>query len=418
MYNKLFKLALYFEKYAIVKNADLTSDMATRIMHSLVPYTVEHPEEARNIQTHLTDKHLLSVAERYVERGLNICYEEMEWAQDYLRVRNFFINHFSKGDYISAIKIAINCFANEESWVSGYGGKKWENFARGLLNLCISIKTFKEAKQNKDYNKMSEMAGMISAEMNVLDGMTHNTGSFLSKMLILENPSVDEEYREKLKTTTTIMDSKQLTNKEDVLPFIKPFLINNPENYLYREYFNDLNRVSKPNQERAKQEIAVIRERKKLIDYVDRFIDVTINNMIKDQKINNNKELNTYKSFVIYSIVQNPRFVDIKNELKKITLKHLQKSIKPTLETISKYFDGRKENGDLVVIMDGQSYHLEFNNWKCISIQEVDIFDDMPNVEKVYIRDLDQYNIEDLISTAKEMRNLIDNYYQLGLPSI
>lgn len=77
MYNKLFKLSLYFENMLLIKKADLTSDMATRIMHSLVPYTVEHPDEARNIQTHLTDKHLLSVAERYVERGLSICYEEL-----------------------------------------------------------------------------------------------------------------------------------------------------------------------------------------------------------------------------------------------------------------------------------------------------------------------------------------------------
>jgi len=417
MYNKLFKLSLYFENMLLIKKADLTSDMATRIMHSLVPYTVEHPDEARNIQTHLTDKHLLSVAERYVERGLSICYEELAHLNNQT-VRNNIFNELGKKNYIRILEIFTNSFSSNE-WDPAFGGKKWASFSNGLLELIKSINSFKEAKLNKDYEKMSEDAGMISAKMNILDGMTHNTGSFLSKMLTQENPNFDnDEYLKQMQTITTIMDAKQLSNKEDVVPFIKPYLINNPENYLYREYFNNINRSSKPNPERTKQEIAAIRARKKLIDYVDRYIDTTINNMIKDKKTNNNKELNTYKNFIIYSVVNNSKFSDIKNELKEITSKYWKNSTKPTLENISNYFNGRKEIGDLVAILDGRSYYLIFNNWQCSSIKEIDMFDETPDVDKVYIRDLDQINIDNLIAAAKEMRSLIDQHYQLGLPSI
>ncbi len=417
MYDKLFKLSLYFENLLLIKKADLTSDMATRIMHSLVPYTVEHPDEARNIQTHLTDKHLLSVAERYVERGLSICYEELAHLNNQ-KTRNDIFNELSKKNYIRILEIFTNSFSSNE-WDPEFGGKKWAGFSNGLLELMKSINSFKEAKLNKDYEKMSEDAGMISAKMNILDGMTHNTGSFLAKMLTQENPNFDKnEHLKQMQTITTIMDAKQLSNKEDVVPFIKPYLINNPENYLYREYFNNINRSSKPNLERTKQEIAAIRARKKLIDYVDRYIDTTINNMIKDKKENNNKELNTYKNFIIYSVVNNSKFSDIKNELKEIKYKYWKNSTNPTLENISNYFNGRKENGDLVVIIDGRSYYLIFNNWQCSSIREIDIFDETPDVDKVYIRDLDQINIDNLIAAAKEMRSLIDQHYQLGLSNI
>jgi hypothetical protein len=202
MYNKILKLAKLYEQHLkLTKRASIASDLALRIMHSLVPKATEHPMEAQLAQTHLTQKHLIDVAERYMERAAKIIKEEMVHSPNPSAYKRINIA-FNAKNYLAVARIGAQEFSND-NWEDLFGGQRWKQFSEQLANLGFAIKKFK----NSNKKEKSEAAGMISVYMNVLDGLTHNTGSFLDKMITNES---QEEAEDTEKSSEKIYHDKKI----------------------------------------------------------------------------------------------------------------------------------------------------------------------------------------------------------------
>jgi hypothetical protein len=330
MFVEILKLATIFEQASLKKEASAISDLAIRIMHSLVPYASEHPDQAKSTMMHLTNKHLIGVAERYVQRAAGIIKDELQWSRDTSALQRANLALKNK-NYSSVIKIGLSDFAKEQNWDVGYGGQKWLQYCQLLIKLIDSINEFKKAKALDNIKKMEETSGEITIYMNVLDGLTHNTGSFISKIIAEESPFTEDnpdEFRNEVRKTMQLMNVKQLSHKEDVLPFIKQYIMQNPDAYLYKEFYSRLLKESKPDLERSKKELEEIDNRKKLIDFIINNYDYMIR--IIEEELKNKNASNLINRFeLVKAIPDDWRWKQIKPDLTRIANQYLQMKTKP-----------------------------------------------------------------------------------------
>lgn len=436
MFGKIVKLALIFSEYAgLKKEASIASDLAIRIMHSLIPYSVDHPDQAKSTMVLLTQKHLIGVAERYMERAAKIITDEMSWSRGQ-NAHKRIENALKAKNYLAVAKIGFQEFEIDQNWDTGYGGKKWSEFCKYLVNLGISINAFNSAKTE---DGKLQASNDIVINMNVLDGLTHNTGSFSEKMInneadaeATEGFTIGEIYENKMRKLLRMMDAKQLTHKEDVLPFIKKYMYNNPDSFLYREYFSKLLNQAKPDPKRTEAELDEIKDRKKLINVVVNIIDFTIDRMQNDFKNNNIKHYNDYISSTV-DLINNRYWKSIRNKLINIINKYnivaQNYTTEDDIENLHKYFEQNKESpGQYIVILDWKTkYEMNCSNGKC-TIGPIDNYD--PTLMNK-LHDFTQIRLDrslftaplieklkDVISAAKEMRSLINQEYHLGLPEL
>jgi hypothetical protein len=346
--DKIYKLCYAF-KAAMEKRSDVTSDLATRIMHSLVP-TSGHPEEDRQKLTHLVSTHLIGVADRYVDRAINIIMDELKYSLDE-DISEFAEEKYTKDDYEKILYLAIKSFDNLEIWKEKFGGNKWTNFTEKVLELYKSIQKFRKAKEEKDRKTMNEQAGMISVYLNVLDGMTHNTDSFLNRMIESEDNYGDdddddddedyffnEDFKNKMKEVTNLMDSKELHSKQDVIPFIRKRIYENPDSYLYREYLRDIYKnEERSDPEDLKFEMEKIRNKKIIINYISTSIDDLISSIEKGIKqgktIKDNYGVQNYE-YHLNKIVNYPRIRSMKGDLEQIAFNNDTSTMEGMLKVV------------------------------------------------------------------------------------
>lgn len=267
--NSILKLAKYFEKFA----QSVANDMAIRIMHSLIPASVNNPIDAETISSKLTAVHLINVAKRYVKRGCRLIINELSYAHNL-----GFHNQATKESEHNIIQIGKYAFSRPEEWDPDFGGPPWYNFADILEKLNTSISNFEKAKNDANYKKMSIESGLMSSYMNVLDGMSHNSGPFIHNMIIndAQAGTTYDGFLQKEEETLQLMDSKELSHVEDVLPFLRDYIVNNPEAYLYKELYSKLRREHRPNEERTQKEMSQIRQKKKALKLITQDMDKTI----------------------------------------------------------------------------------------------------------------------------------------------
>jgi hypothetical protein len=277
MINKIKILASLFSLLSIKKEAGFADDLAVRIMHSLVPSATD-ALEAPYAQAKLTKTSLLPVAERYIESSCRIIADEMKHSK---QARKYYWGEAEKSflnkDYGKLLSLAIEDFSNPSNWDVAFGGIPWTNYSKMVLKLYESVVEFKNAIKENNIDKIKSMSGEIAAYMNVLDGMNHNTGSFISKIIDyeteremvldegkeeLEDIPWSQRIEERQKKINELMDAKQLSDTEDVLLFLKPYMKENPDLYLYKEYFSDLASKGKPDIQRSLTSLKKIREGK------------------------------------------------------------------------------------------------------------------------------------------------------------
>ena len=425
MITNILKLAKYFEKLAIQKTAGVTSDMAIRIMHSLIPTATQNPMDATEKQIQLTNTHLLGVAERYISRGAKIIQEEMRYSRGSSTYSPDIKKYMESSNFIDVIRLGFKCFADPKQWSIDFGGEKWKNFAEKLVMLDQFVNNFKEARDNKNENGMIKYSGLISAYMNILDGMAHNTGSFLDKMISHETGDVVDvtggEFlkllEDKKREAITMMDIKELKNSEDVLPFLKQHMHDNPESYLYRSMFNTLQRRNRPNEERTQEELKQIRKRKSIYLKLEKLDGVIaeINNSY------NNGHFGNIDYYVQYLDITGNIFEDAQDKIKEIMKMGLSKYSMPDTEISTTALDlflkkKNPANGKYIIwiepdyyfkaVINGSSYHMEKSDIE--HAKECDKFipldhDDVQNM----------YRLKLVLQLAQEIRQTIVATYSL-----
>jgi hypothetical protein len=324
--DKIYKLSIFF-KTEMEKRSDIASDLATRIMHSLVP-TGRHPDEDKQKMTFLVATHLIGVAERYLDSAIKIILDELKYSNNQ-KIAAIGNSKYPKEQYLNILNLSIKSFMDPTQWEIRFGGKKWAAFSERVIDLYHAINKFKKAKQENNSKVMNEQSGLISAYLNILDGMSHNSDSFLNRIINQElaeetegnyNDDVYELANKKEQEIIDLMDIKELRNKHDVINHIKNKIYNNPESYLYREHLRDIyNPKERSSPENVKQEMEIIRQKKQTINFVNSFIDRLIEEL--ELGIKNGSDVEDYIA-KFNKIISYYKFKGIKKDLEAIISKY------------------------------------------------------------------------------------------------
>ncbi len=221
---------------ALTKLADLKANMAKRIMFSLLSHLVPQGQEA---QIHATKgmvdykalKQMIPGAKELIEYGTAACIDEAENTPDDEALEQILTLHSE--DPRASLPILISLFNDPELWPEMYGGKPWAKICETILNIQTHLDKAEYAKSNRDYDQEIQELMTMTSYVNVLDGLAHNTGSIMDKMLRHEE---DRRYPDDHKTdkagrrrktideVNKLMDIKELQDPDDVLAELYPYL--------------------------------------------------------------------------------------------------------------------------------------------------------------------------------------------------
>ncbi len=294
-------LAALATKYSLLCEASLRSDMAKRIMYSILP-GVAGPTQTMATQGVVDYKALKAAAEGrkdIIKYGMRACMEELghyegtlsaqEVAGDaptaFRRGRAYHAAraYADQGDYEKALDIAIQLFGDEDAWPPSYGGTAWLNITKTLKNIVVLDKNLEAVRANraKDpeaLDKEVTIMQQLIVAMNVFDGLSHNTASILSKLTNQEAQELTPEDSEvpifdageaEFKVLQRMMDAKELRNPVQVFREIEPALQESGDIHRYKDWVSALHRdptyrATDPNLENEK---FLIRIRKQLAPF-------------------------------------------------------------------------------------------------------------------------------------------------------
>jgi hypothetical protein len=222
----------------------LRSDMAKRIMYSIIPSVSD------SVQVHHTHgvvdyNALIAAAEGrhdLIKYGTRACVREINhYQKSGHTIYEELMKEHDKGNYYDIAKKAVEMFGDFPSWATSFGGKPWFNIANSLLKIVTYsdelMVTNRQKNSSADYwDKSIQIMNSIVIEMNVLDGLAHNTDSIMRNMTNEEaldrkgGASVEFDRIKKL------MDAKELTNAIDVYRIVEAELIESGDIYRYKDW--------------------------------------------------------------------------------------------------------------------------------------------------------------------------------------
>lgn len=266
-------LWLMTKTYAISCEASLRSDMAKRIMYSILPSVSD------KTQLHMTGGVVDYNALRYavegrrdiIKYGTKACVQELKsYKKDInapipLQALSKGIASIESGDYSAAADLAAKCFADYSGWAGGYGGKAWEKIARSLQRLIAYDQTLKESKESKDLDQELQIMQQIVIELNVFDGLSHNNSSVMKNLVDQEwqemHTGNNESRNKELDEITRMMDAKELTNPMDVYKEIESTLVESGDIHRFKDWTRKLHNLPEYRQTNLKKNEEMMRTR-------------------------------------------------------------------------------------------------------------------------------------------------------------
>lgn len=255
------------------KKANLEEDMAKRIMLSIIP-SVMTPTERQSTMIDpaywgLDYRALKSAAngvKDLVKYGTLACAEELGF---YLNARvnvSYQVKRLAgQGEYIAALNLAEKTFLDLPHWNEGYGREPWAKIANVLKQLEEKRQFLdmvrEESKSSKkdphtNYETLEiETMKEIIVLMNVFDGLAHNSGNILPKLMWeevkeLSPETYDPNGQERM---LRMMDAKELNNPIDVYREIQHIM----DQPMYKSTFGEwISRLRRSPEYHAPQDIA------------------------------------------------------------------------------------------------------------------------------------------------------------------
>lgn len=224
MYDVIVKLADNFNKLIINKIADLKSNMIIRILHSLIPPLVQLDNPLK-IQEEMVYK-IIPGAKEVLNYGIKAVAAEYKTIHS---INEEEVITLLNSSFLEGLKKAAKGF--RENNVIGYGGEPWAKFSEGLINLNNKIE---EAERTGSKNSAME----LTSYLNVIDGMMHNTASFLEKLVQQEGGYMTLDKQEDL---TKLRDITRLPT-EDVIALMEPYAKRTPEAKEFLPFFKEYRR--------------------------------------------------------------------------------------------------------------------------------------------------------------------------------
>jgi hypothetical protein len=234
--------------------ATLVGDMATRIMHSLLASVVPFTEVI--LTNGVIDESALDAAvegrKDIIKYGAVICANEAKHYSGRMNNLCRELRSISKapGNEYRIAEICEELFSdtNPIAWAQSYGGDLWTRFARTIKKLVeldaklASIGEVNKRKYEPYKDPKTETKKEILILLNVVDGLMHNTGDMMDKMVAEEDDFIaglnggTANFKNEMARHNKIRqlaDSKELTNPghtyEEILPTLR-------EENLYSRY--------------------------------------------------------------------------------------------------------------------------------------------------------------------------------------
>lgn len=330
--NKLLRLCNLFNK-----TANLEEDMAKRIMLSIIP-SVMDPRERSSMMVDPEfwgiDYKVLRAASNgakdLIKYGTGICIDELKYygaplkdiiAQTYstakkealLSAKEETYEKFNEAqdaliekDYIKALKISLECFKDYDIkqfdipnsgelpvrvslWADAYGGESWARIAKTLYEIAVrwkELQNVREAHRRGDEDSLKKEVQLmkeIVVLMNVFDGLAHNTGNVMPKLIqkeiskggvILPGAEGGYEHEEASNAykaqITRLMDAKELENPMEVFKEVEYLMSATPYREMFRDWIGKIIRHPEyqalPPKEERDIRIQDIRKKKKLME--------------------------------------------------------------------------------------------------------------------------------------------------------
>ena len=381
-----------------VKEATVRSDMAKRIMYSLIPSVNDNRIDVKAL------KYAIEGINDLIKYGTMACINELEhYNRDayYDDNDNLIINNEDKysialnllklNDYKGALEKSYEAFNEEDHWHKAYGGFAWARIAKSLLNLVNLRSGLKATIENKDYQGELAVMKDIIVEMNIFDGLSHNTASVMRNILEEEDialrpsfqqydknlrdfdnsdlsklhPNQIKKLKEKFEKnysdfieenrnnfhkekekTFNMMDAKELSDPIDVYREIEQSLIDSGDINKYQDYISKLRNNPKYRNydfDKIEKEKKLIKIRKELLPYIKKFN--TYNDKINDLNIDNfnDEETGTVKEEKFYYKLSNiiNDIVDTGDTLDSKFNRELFKDINKDTDIIKKFNQNR-----------------------------------------------------------------------------
>jgi hypothetical protein len=250
--DSLFWLCGLFEK-----RANLESDMAKRIMLSVLPHVMSPTE--RHYTGGYDQKALRSAAlgaEKAVHYATEAAIHELGYYMskdpdddrnaEPTAIHEAAHSAFLKGDYVKALTLCERAFSDSGGWLQSYGGKKWQTIAATFLELEKARLEWqrirREAPDHPERDNLKlELDAMkaVVVLLNRVDQLTHNTETVMRNMVALE--AEDEGYAGTQRETKmqerirNLQDAKEIKDPLAVYKEVE-HIITLPE---YRRLFGD-----------------------------------------------------------------------------------------------------------------------------------------------------------------------------------
>lgn len=332
-YAQILALATLYCNRSLRKEATLLDNMAARILWSTIPAE----QQLNNINAL---KSLTYGAKELIRLGAKATMEELSHTDKDSYTKAFI--EIENKNYEAALKISLESFKTVNQAGKMYGGRAWVNIAQNLLLLLGALNKAEQYKNAADYNNYVAELNNVVVYMNVIDGLAHNTGSIMDKMLNIEFQELktklnnsDKEYDENelykkfwayKDDIIKLMDAKELTNKEDVFDYTVNKLQNIPEKLLPFKDFIKQRQYERAYEEKIEsdpeQEFKIIRIRKELLEYTNS-IKAYYNNLKAETTPEGQlNELDEIK-FALSSLIRHLKNNDI-NEIGNTSQKELQ----------------------------------------------------------------------------------------------
>jgi hypothetical protein len=273
--------------------AGLAEDMSQRIMYSLLPHVAD------SAQVSLTQgtvdvkalRHAIAGRKDIINYGTKTILDEIEHYGTTLGnsdgdnltqtlPHSEMLSFINSGDMETALDVAIDAFADTKAWASRFGGRAWEMIAktvRQIVRLDKGLDAIRHAEPSPE-NAPRELQIMrdLIVQMNIFDGLAHNTDSIITKMVDVEtavkNPMLqDKELRKKNKANhkrlQKIMDAKELENPNEVFKQIQDTLTDSGDINKFKEWVGKMRQKKEYHQRdpSTAPKLFMIRNRKSII---------------------------------------------------------------------------------------------------------------------------------------------------------
>jgi hypothetical protein len=182
-----------------------------------------------------------------VKYGTLACAEELQFYQKYeVNYAHQVKRLAEQGNYIEALNLSERIFLDIKHWSEGYGREPWAKIANILKQIEEKREFLDMIKDEKasgkeppsNYEKLEiETMKEIIVLMNVFDGLAHNSGNIMPKLMSEEiRELTPETYDPKMmERVQKMMDAKELHNPIDVYREIQ-HIIDQP---MYKSTFGD-----------------------------------------------------------------------------------------------------------------------------------------------------------------------------------